>query len=192
MIVIVIVFGIVIVIVIVVVTRVVAAGSFLEHTEVDIQSVRLEPYLLRSSNYDRILVALEVIFMFWLGISLCDYLIFSRNQVQRFGLKALFGFWSVVDVSFFFVMFVFLAHRLAFVLLVFGNPLRVPTNKYPSVIEDAASISRNQITVSFFNIGCALVRFFKFYRFQGSSIQIRLSNAFFRYMLDLIKRSRAS
>ena len=127
-------------------------------------------YLLRSSNFDRILLALEIIFLFWLGSNLCDYLLFSRHQVQKFGFRALLGFWSVVDATFFVVMFIFVAYRLAFVVLVFGNPLRVPTNKYPSVIEDAANINRSQITVSFFNIGFALVRFFKFYRFQGVSM----------------------
>jgi hypothetical protein len=98
-----------------------SAGMFSSNS-IEIQSVRLEPYILSSNFGDRLLLALEVrhadtnaqpfsrrpyvisshgylqiVFLAWLGKFYSDFLWTLAQHTYTNGFKALLKFWTIVD-----------------------------------------------------------------------------------------------
>ena len=73
--------------------------------------------------------------------------------------------------------------RVQFLYSLMSNPLTLPINYYPQVLEDAASLQILQIQINVINILFVIFRFFKLYKFQD---QLReLSDTFAAAWTDL-------
>ena len=139
-------------------------GGLIRPHSVKIQSVQLELY---SRPIDMLRLGLELFFVAYVGFQVgteANEIIngFAEGEPLAYFQDA----WNVLDILNISLFSFSIIWRVRYIYLIYSDTLVVPASEYKLLLENAANIQENILTVNSCNILICVFRLFKYYEFQ--------------------------